>query len=146
MAANLQPIFVKDMKFAFTPVILTANIAKDGTGTVNLLATGGVNGSKLDQIKGRATGTNTASVARFFVNNGADPTVATNNALAHEHSLAATTLSEVAALDDVDVTITKNSTETACPIPYLPPSYRLYVVIGTNVAAGWQFSCWSGDY
>lgn len=141
-----RPIFPASMKTSFTGNITTANTAKDGTGTVNLLVTAGALGARIDQIKVRAKGTNVATVMRFFVNNGADPTIATNNTLVHETTIAATTLSEVAAVADNDITIIKNTTETACPIPYLPATYRLYVTIGTAVAAGVQATAWYGDY
>jgi len=146
MPANTQPIFPLTPKVSWTDNITSANTAKDGTGTTNLLFTAGANGSKIDQIKVRAKGTNVATVMRFFVNNGSDPTTATNNTLAHEETLAATTLSEVAELADVDVTIAKNTGEVAVPIPYLPAGYRIYVTIGTAVAAGVQATCWGADY
>jgi hypothetical protein len=147
MAMNTQPGFPHVMNVSWTGTITAANTTKDGTaGTLNLLFTAGADGSRIDQIKGRAKGTNVASVARFFVNNGQDPTVATNNSLAHEVTLPATTAIETAALTDLDITINKNTTETVCPIPYLPAGYRLYVVIGTAVSAGWQFTAWGGDY
>ena len=146
MPANTVPIFPLTPKVTFTGNITTANTAKDGTGTINLLFTAGANGARIDQIKVRAKGTNVATVMRFFVNNGADPTVATNNTLVHEVTLAATTLSETGAVADNDVVISKNTTETACPIPYLPATYRLYVTIGTTISAGVQATAWGADY
>lgn len=145
MAANLDPIFPLTPFISFGSVT-TANTAKDGTGTVVTVATGTTNGSKIDQIKVRAKGTNVATVLRFFINNGSDQTVATNNTLIHETTIAATTLSEVAALADNDITITKNSTETICPIPYLPNGYKINVTIGTTVAAGLQVTVHGGNY
>jgi hypothetical protein len=146
MPANTVPIFPLTQNVSFTGNITTANIAKDGTGTVNLLFTAGANGSRIDQIKVRPLGTNVATVMRFFVNNGSDPTTAANNTLVHEKAIAATTLNEALAMADNDVTIIKNTTETACPIPYLPATYRLYVTIGTTVAAGLQATAWGADY
>lgn len=146
MPANTNPITPATQKVQWTNNITAANTAKDGTGTVNLLYTAGANGSRIDQIKVRAKGTNVATSMRFFVNNGTDPTVAANNTLVHEVTIAATTLNEAAALADNDVTITKNTTETVCPIPYLPPNYRIYVTIGTAVSAGLQATAWGGDY
>lgn len=145
MPANIQPIFPLTPKIGYTGNLTTANTNKDGTGVINLLFSAGENGAKIDQIKVRARGTNVATVMRFFVNNGADPSVAANNTLVHETTIAATTLSEVAALADNDITITKES-EVVSPIPYLPPNHRIYVTIGTAVAAGLQATCWGGDY
>lgn len=144
-AANVDPIFPLQPKTTWG-ALLTANTAKDGTGTVVQVAAGGTNGLKIDQIKVRAKGTNVATVLRFFVNNGSTPTTATNNALIHEISVPATTLTEIAALADLDVTIVKNTTETACPIPYLGPTEVLYCTIGTAVAAGLQVTVSGGLY
>jgi len=142
---NLQPIFPLTQNVSFGSVA-TANTAKDGTGTVVTVFTAGANGAKIDQIKVRALGTNVATVLRFFVNNGQTNATVTNNSLVHETTIASTTLSEVAALTDVDVTIVKNTTETACPIPYLPPNYKINITIGTTVAAGLQVTVWGGNY
>lgn len=145
MAANTNPIFPLTPNVSWGNV-LTANTAKDGTGTVVTVFTAGVNGSKIDQIKVRALGTNVATVMRFFVNNGQANTTAANNSLIHETTIAATTLSEVAALTDNDITVAKNTGEVAVPIPYLPAGYKINVTIGTTVAAGLQVTVHGGDY
>jgi len=145
MAANLDPIFPIAPKVSWGNV-LTANTAKDGTGTQVTVFTAGANGSKLDQIHIRALGTNVATVIRFFLNNGSANSVAANNSLVHEVTIPATTLSEVSALADNDATITANTTETILPIPYLPAGYKLNVAIGTTVAAGLQVTVFGGDY
>lgn len=145
MPANTTPIFPLTQKVSWG-TLTAANTAKDGTGTVVTVFTAGANGSRLDQVKVRALGTNVATVLRFFVNNGSANTTATNNSLIHEVTIPATTLSEVAALSDTDVTITKNTTETAVPIPYLPAGYKLNVTIGTAVSAGLQVTVHGADY
>jgi hypothetical protein len=145
MPANTIPIFPVTPKVSWGTVT-TANTSKDGTGTVVTVFTAGANGSRIDQIKVRSLGTNVATALRFFINNGTTNTTATNNSLAHEVTAPATTLNEAAALADLDVTITKNSTETACPIPYLPAGYKLNVTVGTTVAAGLQITVSGGDY
>ncbi|MBI4856174.1 MAG: hypothetical protein HY818_05485 [Acetobacterium woodii] len=144
MAANLQPIFPLTPKVSWGTVA-TANTVKDGTGTVVTAFTAGVNGSKIDQIKVRALGTNIATVLRIFVNNGSANTTAVNNTLIHEVTISATTLSEVAALTDTDVTITKGS-DVVVPIPYLPAGYKINVAIGTTIAAGLQVTVHGADY
>ncbi len=144
MPANVNPIFPLTPKFSFGK-LTTANTAKDGTGTTLTLFTAGANGSRIDQIKVRALGTNVATVLRFFVNNGSDPTVSTNNSLVHETTIAATTLSEVAALADNDILVSKGD-NIFPPIPYLPAGYKILAAIGTTVAAGLQVNCWGGDY
>lgn len=145
MPANTTPIFPLTQKVSWG-TLTTANTAKDGTGTVVTVFTAGANGSRLDQVKVRALGTNVATVLRFFVNNGSANTTAANNSLIHEITIPATTLSEVAALADTDVTISKNTTETSVPIPYLPAGYKLNVTIGTAVAAGLQVTVHGADY
>jgi hypothetical protein len=146
MTANVQPIFPLTPKVSWGTVT-TANTAKDGTGTVVTVFTAGVNGARIDQIKVRALGTNVATVMRFFVNNGSVNTTAANNSLAHEVTIAATTLSETSALADNDITINKDGgARTEVPIPYLPAGYKLNVTIGTTVAAGLAVTVWGADY
>jgi hypothetical protein len=142
---NFQPIFPITPRIEWNK-LTTANTAKDGTGTVATVFTAGSSGARIDQIKVRALGTNVATVIRFFVNNGSVNTTAANNSLVHEVTIPATTLSEVAALADIDVTIAKNTTETAVPIPYLPAGFKLNVAIGTAVAAGVQVTVHGADY
>ena len=144
MPANTTPIFPLTPKCSWGKV-LTANTAKDGTGTVVTVFTAGANGSRIDQIKVRALGTNVATVIRFFINNGSDPTTATNNTLIHEKTIAATTLSETSELADTDVLIAKGDSYVV-PIPYLPAGCKINVTIGTTVAAGLQVTVHGGDY
>lgn len=126
--------------------VATANTAKDGTGTIVTVFTAGVNGSRIDQIKVRALGTNVATALRLFVNNGQVNTTAANNSLIHETTIASTTLSEVAALVDNDITIPKNAGDTVPPIQYLPPGYKINVTVGTTIAAGLQVTVEGADY
>jgi hypothetical protein len=136
MVQNVEPIFPHIPNVGFTDPILTANTAKDGTGTVNLVFTAGSDGSFVEKIIGQPLGTNTASVARVFLNNGAAPTTATNNSYIGQIGLPGTTNSEVAEIAAVSLTLNIA----------LPASYRLYIVIGTTVAAGWEFTAFGGDY
>ena len=144
MPANTIPIFPVTPKIGFGKV-LTANAATDGTGTTVEVFAAGVNGAKIDQIKVRALGTNVATVLRFFINNASTPTVAANNTLIHEETMAATTLSQVAALADKDVLISKGA-DAVTPIPYLPAGYKVLVAVGTTIAAGLQVTVHGGDY
>jgi hypothetical protein len=107
--------------------------------------TAGANGARIDQIKVRALGTNTATVMRFFVNNGSANSSAANNSLVHETTIASTTLSEVASLTDNDILIQKGSNYVV-PIPYLPAGYKINVTIGTTVVAGLHVTVHGGDY
>lgn len=119
-----------------TPGALTAaNTALDGTGTTLLLFTGGSNGSLLDRIRCMHKGSNVATVARVFLNNGSDPSVAGNNSLIAEKTIPANTLSQTAESVAQDIVL-------AHPIP---ANHRVYVSIGTAVAAGIQFTPIGGN-
>lgn len=137
MAANTIPIFPNLPKVGFAGASLaTANTAKDGTGTVQTIMTAGADGSRVDYIRVRALGTNTATVLRIFINNGSDPTTAANNVLFTEATIASTTLSEVAALAETTIQL---------DLP-LPAGYKLNATIGTTVAAGLHVSAVYADY
>lgn len=144
MSANNNPIFPLTPKASWGKVT-AVNAATDGTGTTVEVFAAGVNGAKIDQIKVRALGTNVVTVLRLFVNNGSTPTVAANNTLIHEETIAATSLSQVAALVDKDILIAKGQ-EYVCPIPYLPAGYKILASVGTAVAAGLQVTVHGGDY
>lgn len=145
MPANTTPIFPKVPKTSWGK-LTTANTATDGTGTTVEVFAAGDEGARIDQIKVRALGTNVATVLRLYINNGSTPTVAANNSLIHETTIAATSISQVAALVDNNITITINSTETVPPIQALPPGYKIIASIGTAVAAGLQVTVSGGDY
>ena len=136
--ANTQPIFssLGDIQWG-TTVLTTLNTAKDGTGTVlNVFTADATNGGFVQRIRFRAAGTNIATVARVFINNGSVNSTPANNILYDEITLAATTLSEVAALAVYEL-----------PLNFaLPPGYVLNVTLGTTVAAGYFVSVIGGKY
>jgi hypothetical protein len=138
-AVNQKPIFTKQGDVSSNAgIVVTANM-----GPVMLTATGdytGVsgnhklvftadttNGGFVQRLRFKALGTNTASVARIFINNGGDPTIAKNNAFYGEQSLPGTTANALAATIDVDYPMNIA----------LNPGFRVYVGLGTTVAAGW---------
>jgi hypothetical protein len=130
-----------DPQYTTTPNIsadtkTTANNVYDGTGTVGTAFTAGANGSFIGFIKLKPLGTNVASVARFWINNGLTNATAANNYLIAEMSLPATTASANASL--VEVTI---------PLQFaIEPAYKINFALGTTVAAGWQATVVGGDY
>ena len=138
MAQNTQPIFTRVPAIKWVPQALTAsNTAKDGTGTVmTVFQADSTNGSYLSTLSFRAAGTNVATVARVFINNGGTNSVAANNILYNEITLSATTLSEVAST--ANYVLPMNIA--------LPPGYKINVTIGTTVAAGYYISAIGGDY
>lgn len=135
MPANITPIFPLTPKVSWA-TLTTANTAKGGTGTVGTCYTAGANGARVDYLKVRALGTNVATVLRVFLNNGSDNDTAGNNSLVLEQTIAATTLSETAALADNLVQLDMS----------LPAGYKINVTIGTTVAAGLQVTSFGGDY
>ena len=144
MPANTIPIYTKLGQISYNSTTLTtANTAKDGTGTTQLIFTAGADGGRVERIRVRALGTNVATVLRIFINNGSDPAVAANNVLYAEKTIAATTLSETAelALNELPTT----TDPTAFPL-VLPPNYRLYCTIGTTVAAGLRVTAIGSTY
>ena len=137
MVANVNPIFPLTPVVGWTDAITAANTTKDGSsGTVTLAFTAGADGSFVESITGQALGTNVASLARVFLNNGAATTTASNNALIGQIGLPAITLSENAEVATVSLTLNRA----------IPAGYRIYIVIATAVAAGWEFTVWGGNY
>jgi hypothetical protein len=138
MTANTRPIYTRagDVQWGAT-AITTANTAKDGTGTVLLVFTAdATEGGFIQRIRFRPAGTNVATVARIFINNGSTPTTAANNIFFDDITLSAITNSEVAQ-------------QTMFELPVnlaLPAGYRIYCTIGTTVAAGWYVSAVGGKY
>ena len=94
------------------------------------------NGGYVQRLRFQATGTNTASVARIYINNGSTNTTATNNTFYGQVSLPATTAINTAATVEVDY-----------PMSFaLNPGFRIYVGLGTTVAAGWICMAIGGKY
>jgi hypothetical protein len=138
MPANTNPVFSRLADMQWNPTNLTtANIAKDGTGTVATVFTAdATNGGFVQKLIARALGTNVATVLRVFVNNGAVNSTAANNSLIAEMTLPATSLSEVAAQPDYTL-----------PLNFaLPAGYKINCTLGTTVAAGHQISIIGGKY
>ena len=137
MPANTAPIFSKIARAAWVNGLTAANIAKDGTGTVDTLFTAdATNGSYLQKLIIRPRGTNTGSVLRVFLNNGLTNATAANNALISEVGLPATANSEVQALAGLELPLN---------IP-IPPGYKINVTLGTAVAGGYAVTAMGGDY
>ena len=137
MAANTSPIFTLVPEIQWAISATTANTTKTlAAGTNFLCFSAGTNGSFVQRIRFRTLGTNVASVARIWINNGDTTATASNNTLWDEISLPATTVTETAAQSNYEL-----------PLNFaLPPSYTIYVTLGTAVAAGWDVIVIGGDY
>jgi hypothetical protein len=146
MPANKQPIYTlsPDIQWGATDgnggaagPLKTANTAKDGTGTVlTVFTSDATNGGFVQRLRFRSAGTNIATVARVFINNGSTNATVANNVLVDEMTLSATALSEVAAVTMYEL-----------PLNFaLPAGYKINVVLGTTVAAGYCVSVIGGKY
>jgi len=138
MPANTSPIFsiAGDAQWS-SGAITAANTTTDLTsGTIYAIFTGGTNGSYIQRIRFRHLGTNIATVARVWINNGSTTGSAANNTLWDEITLAANTLSQTAAAINYEL-----------PFGFaLPAGYVIYVTLGTAVAAGFKATIIGGDY
>lgn len=144
MAANTTPIFPLTPNVGHNKVTTAdATAAKNHDGSSSgavLLFTAGANGARVDEIQAMHLGTNVATALRIFINNGADPTIPTNNALYKDVTVAENTISEVAGVDAISILTAPDSALV------LPAGYRLYAVVGTTIAAGLMVTVIGGDY
>jgi hypothetical protein len=138
MAGNTTPIFSKVGDIQWINGIVTANTTTDlTTGTSYLVFTAdATNGGYVQKIRFRSLGTNVATVVRVWINNGSTTGTASNNTLYDEMSLASTTASQTSALSIYEIPLNIA----------LPPSYRIYVTIGTAVASGYDAIVVGGKY
>lgn len=120
----------------YTSAITAANTAKDGTGDVGFLIKAEYQDLYVDRVIFVPIGSNVATVARIFINNGESNDVASNNTPFMEETLAATTLDEAAAF----------AVESVTTDLWLPKGYRLMFTLGTTVAAGWRGLALAGTY
>ena len=143
MAANNSPIYTKKGNLTanggttMVAGMVTATGDYTGVSANHVLAhTAGADGSYIKRIHFEATGTNTATVARIYLNNGSTNTVATNNQFIGQVTLPATTAINTAATSGVDFPLEM----------MIPATFRIYIGLGTTVAASWIATCIAGDY
>ena len=140
MAGNQSPIFSRVGAIggigATTLTTATGDYTGAGANNVLVFTADATNGGFVQRIRLKAIGTNIASVARFYINNGSTNGTATNNVFYGEISLPAVTGVNTAATVDIDY-----------PLGIaLPPGYRLYAGLGTTVASGWVATVIAGAY
>lgn len=141
MPANTTPIYTRigDIEWAVSAATVANTTTDLTTGTTYVcFVADATNGGYVQRMRFRTLGTNTnATVARVWINNGSTTTVAANNILFDEITLPATTVSQVAAQANYEL-----------PLNFaLPPSYALYVTLGTApTSAGWAISVIGGKY
>lgn len=137
--ANNNPIFTRIGDVQWANDVSVGNTGDNivvGT-SYHVFTADGTAGGYVQRIRFRPLGTNIATVARVWINNGNSPTGATaNNVLWDEVSLAASTISTTSALANTEL-----------PLNFaLPPAYKLYVTLGTGVAGGYDVSVIGGKY
>ena len=147
MASNTAPIYARQGEVAsngttgMAPTLTTAAADYTGISANNQLVftSDATEGSIIRGLFFAPTGTNTASVARIYLNNGSVNTTATNNSFIGAYGLPATTATNIAA-----------EPSFFYPFPNggiaLPPNFRVYVGLGTTVAAGWVVTPVAGNY
>lgn len=137
MAANTSPIYSLAPDIQWGVAITAANTAKDGTGTVNTIFTAdATNGGFVQGMRVVPIGTNIATVLRVFLNNGSTNATAANNAYFASITIPASTNSETASIADYYIPLNIA----------LPAGYKINVVLGTAVAAGFICSVVGGKY
>jgi len=134
---NTQPIYTASGDTQWTVSATTANTTKDlSSGTVFTAFTASNSGGYVQRIRFKPLGTNIATVARVWINNGGVNTVAANNTYWDDISLPSTTLSEISAQPTFELPLNLA----------LPAGYKILVTLGTAVAAGYTITVIGGKY
>ena len=144
MAANTSPIYtlLGDVSSNGTTGMATGMVTATGDYTgvsanhVLVFTADATNGGFVQRLRFTATGSNTGSVARIYINNGSTNTSASNNSLFGQVSLPATTAINTAATAEIDYPMNIA----------LNPGFRIYVGLGTTVAASWVCVAVGGKY
>lgn len=138
MAANNKPIFGLTPNVGpMNALIKTADNVYDGNGAnTTTIFTAGSNGAYIERVRFKALGTNVATVARIWINNGSAYTTIANNELYDEITLPGTTASATAAIALQEL-----------PLGFaIPSGYRIAVGLGTTVASGYHCTVVGMDY
>lgn len=144
MPANNSPIYTRvgevsnNASTGFGAAITTATADYTGASANHVLVftSDATNGGYIQRLRFQAIGTNVATVARIYINNGSTNTTAANNVIYGQVSLPATTAINTAATTEVDY-----------PMGFaINPGFRIYVGVGTTVAAGWVCTAIGGKY
>ncbi len=144
MAGNTDPIYSRagDVSSNGTTGMATdmTTATGDYTGVsanhVLVFTADSTNGGFVQRLRFQAKGTNVASVARIYINNGSSNTTASNNTFYGQQSLPATTATNTGATTEIDY-----------PMNFaINPGFRIYVGLGTTVSAGWVVTAIGGKY
>ena len=136
-ALNTTPIYTASGDTQWSISATTANTTKDlSTGTIYTTFTASDNGGYVQRIRFKPLGTNVATVARVWINNGSTNATATNNSFWDDISLPSTTTSETSAQPTFELPLNIA----------LPANYKLIVTLGTAVSAGYTITVIGGKY
>lgn len=140
MTANTKPVFPIKPKCDPGQTVLTANTAKDGTGSMVTLYTAGADGGKVDGINIAYTGTCVQTTVRVFVNNGSTNATAGNNTLIKNITVPANTLTgEINSSPDMFVPLINGGSLM------LPAGYKIMACCAVTVAAALALTATGGD-
>ena len=115
--------------------VSTANTNRDGTGTLATVFTAGTNGSRIDAINLKATGTTTAGMIRLFIHDGLNAILLTE--------VPVTALTPSGTLPAWEAQLNTNSMSQVLPI-ILPTGYSLRA--STNNAETFNVLAMGGDF
>ena len=137
MAQNTAPIFTQTPNIGIGSINTLNNTFDMTGGTSASLFVAGTSGSYVNKIRVKPSGSTSATVLRFFLNNGGVTTNGANNSLYAELSMPAITLSPTLAQNDFEVPLNVA----------IPASYIIYGVSGTAPGAGgFEVTTIGGDY
>lgn len=130
----LNPAFAATPRCALAQVV-TANAARDGSGTVVTVFTAGASGSRIDAISVKAVGVTTAGMVRLFINDG------TNTRLLTEVPVRAKT--PAATLPAEETHLSLGNLSQILPL-ILPTGYSL--VASTEKTETFNILAFGGNY
>lgn len=139
MPANIDPIFSRapDIQWTTIPSGTTANTAVDGTGTVFTVFTAdATNGGFVQSIRIKAASVSTATVIRFFINNGSTNGTAANNVFFDEMSVPAITASSTASVAVFELPVGRA----------LPAGYKINACYATSVTGAISLCAIGGKF
>jgi hypothetical protein len=137
MAQNTAPIFTQTPNIGIGSINTLNNTFDMTTGISASLFVAGTSGSYVNKIRVKPSGSTSATVLRFFLNNGSSSLNGANNSLYAELSMPAITLSPTLAQNDFEVPLNIA----------IPASYVIYGVSGTAPGAGgFEVTTIGGDY
>jgi hypothetical protein len=145
MPINTTPIFIASphVQWAYVSESNASAAANNfGTGVlgtdIQLVFSASYSGSRVDSITIHPLGTNVQTNISFFINNGQNNAVSTNNAAFYDVTMNATTISAVSALPRTELQFPNGIN--------IASGSRILVSIGTTVATGFSVIAYGGDY